>query len=62
MENDINEELERIANEEMSMPEILIDEINDIASQYLGNILIDTYEDNICVLEEYSEILKQAIK
>ena len=62
LENDINEELERIANEEMSMPEILIDEINDIASQYLGNILIDTYEDNICVLEEYSEILKQAIK
>lgn len=62
LENNIKEEMERIANEEMSMPEILIDEINDIASQYLGNILIDTVEDIAYVLEEYSEILKQAIK
>lgn len=31
------------------MPEILVDEINDIATQYIGDILIDTFGDEMCV-------------
>lgn len=60
--NDVDTLLDKIATEEMSMPEILIDEINDIASQYIGDILIDTFSDEICILEQYYSELKNAVK
>ena len=44
------------------MPEILVDEINDIATQYIGDILIDTFGDEMCVLEQYADELKKAMK
>ena len=42
--------------------EILIDEINDIATQYIGDILIDTFDAEMSVLEQYVNELKEAIK
>ena len=44
------------------MPEILIDEINDIATQYIGDILIDTFDAEMSVLEQYVNELKEAMK
>lgn len=61
-QDDVSHRIEEIANAEMSMPEILIDEINDIATQCIGDILIDTFGDEVCVLEQYTSELKQAIK
>ena len=58
----ISLQLEEIANAELSLPEMLIDEINDISSQIIGDILIDTFSDEICVLEQYENELKDAMK
>lgn len=60
--DNISSKLEEIANAELSMPEMLIDEINDISSQIMGDILIDTFGDEICVLEQYKNELKDAMK
>lgn len=60
--DNISSKLEEIANAELSMPEMLIDEINDISSQIIGDILIDTFGDEICVLEQYENELKNAMK
>ena len=61
-QENISGRIEEIANAEMSMPEILVDEINDIATQYIGDILIDTFGDEMCVLEQYADELKKAMK
>ena len=61
-QENISGRIEEIANTEMSMPEILVDEINDIATQYIGDILIDTFGDEMCVLEQYADELKKAMK
>lgn len=58
----VREKLEKAAEETLSMPEIIIDEINDIAMQYLDDVLIDTLDDEPCVLEQYEEELKQAMR
>ena len=60
-QENMSQRIEEIANAEMSMPEILIDEINDIATQYIGDILIDTFGDEMCVLEQYADELKKAM-
>lgn len=60
--DDPHERLGQIAEEAMAMPEILIDEINDIATQYLDDILIDTSNDVLCVLDQYVNELKNAVK
>ena len=54
------EKLTELAQEAMSMPEILIDEINDVATQVLDDILIDTFDDTPTVLEQYADELKCA--
>jgi hypothetical protein len=61
-QEDMSQRIEEIANAEMSMPEILIDEINDIATQYIGDILIDTFDAEMSVLEQYVNELKEAMK
>ena len=61
-QENISGRIEEIANTEMSMPEILVDEINDIATQHIGDILIDTFGDEMCVLEQYADELKKAMK
>ena len=60
-QDNVNANIEEIANAEMSMPEILIDEINDIATQYIDDILIDNFNDDICILEQYEAELKKAL-
>lgn len=59
---DVKNRIDKIAETQMSMPEILVDEINDIASQYIGDILIDTFGDEMCILEQYEDELKKAVK
>lgn len=61
MQKNITNFLDEIASQEMSMPEVLIDEINDIALQFLDNIFIDTITDDLCILEEYYDQIKKAI-
>lgn len=58
--DDPQERLNALADEALTMPEILIDEINDIASQQLDDILIDTFNDTLCILEQYGQELKDA--
>ncbi|WP_419020897.1 TerB N-terminal domain-containing protein [Eubacterium callanderi] len=60
--DDPQEKLTQLAEEAMSMPEILIDEINDVATQFLDDILIDTFDDTPTVLEQYADELKRAVK
>lgn len=54
--------IEEVAEEAMTMPEIVIDEINEMSMQYLDDILIDTFGNEPCILEQYEEELKQAMK
>ena len=61
-QNNVQSQLNEISNDQMTMPELLIDEINDIAMQYIGDILIDTYEEEIHILEQYENELKNAIE
>ena len=55
------ERLNALADDAMIMPEMLIDEINDIASQQIDDILIDAFDDTLCVLEQYEQELKDAV-
>lgn len=54
-------ELEKIAEEALTMPQILLDDINAAAMQYLGDILIDTAEKAPHILDEYAQALKKSI-
>lgn len=60
--NDIQNKINVIAEEMMSMPEIIIDEINDLALKYLDDIIIDGFADDICIFEQYEKELKKAMK
>jgi len=51
--------LERVAEEEFSVPEVLIDEINSAAISTIGCELIDT--DDFSIIEEYAELIKSAL-
>lgn len=55
------ETLERLADEAMSMPEILLDDINDVAMQFLDDILIDSYNDSLSILEQYESVLRRSV-
>ncbi len=61
-DNNSREQIDEIANEELTMPEILLDDINDIATQYIGDIIIYTFDNEINVLEQYVEELKKAMR
>lgn len=52
-------ELERIAEEAMTMPELLIDDINALAINILGDIIIETQLE---VVAEYAVILKKSLR
>ena len=58
---DPQDHINSLADEAMTMPEMLIDEINDIASQEIDDILIDTFNDTMCILEQYEQELKDAV-
>lgn len=59
---DAQEQLERIAEDAMTMPEILIDEINDAATQVFDDILIDAFGDAPRVLEQYESEIRNAAR
>lgn len=52
-------ELERIAEEAMTMPELLMDDINALAINILGDIII---ESQLEVVAEYAVILKKSLR
>lgn len=53
------QKIERIAESQMSMPEIIIDEINEIAMRYLDDILIDVFETEVHILEQYANEIRR---
>lgn len=57
----VQEQLQKIADEEMTMADILVDEINEVSSQYIDDILVDTLGDVPCILEQYEEELKKSV-
>lgn len=57
---DVEVRLAALAEEAMTMPEILIDEINELAAEHLDDILIDGFAQVPCVLEQYADELKKA--
>lgn len=59
---DTRSALAKLAEEELTLPEMLIDEINDTASQYLDDILIDALGDEPRILEQYESALKAALQ
>lgn len=60
-QTDVADRLAALAEEAMTMPEILIDEINDQAAAFLDDILIDGLADVPCVLEQYAQELQKAM-
>ena len=61
-QEDVSSALGRIAEEAMTLPEILIDEINDAASQFLDDILVDALEGAPRILEQYESELRENLK
>ena len=47
-----------IANKYSSMPEILIDEINGIANDNIGDFLIETASSTLTIIHEYENVVK----
>lgn len=54
-------DLERISEENVTMPEILVDDINVLAMQILGDIIIDTMGQEPVIIDEYISSLKKSI-
>ena len=54
-------ELEKIAEHSMTMPQILLDEINELALRILDDVLIESDQEPR-ILDEYIPHLKQAIR
>lgn len=54
-------ELERIAEEAMTMPQIILDDINGMAMQVLGDLIVDAMEQEPRVMDEYLTTLKKSI-
>ena len=55
------DKLNQIAETYMTMPQIIVDDINETAIQVLGDIIIDAMGSNPQVLDEYAVSLKQSI-
>jgi len=54
-------DLEEIAEESMTLPHILLDEINEMAIQILGDLLIESMDQEPRILAEYIPHLKHSI-
>lgn len=55
------EAITALADEAMTMPDVIIDEINEISDSYLNELLIEQDEDNLSVIEPYQDMLKKAL-
>jgi len=56
-----NSELMLIAERSMTMPETLLDEINETAMQILGDLIVDSMNQEPCIMDEYAMQLTQSI-
>ncbi|SHK47638.1 TerB N-terminal domain-containing protein [Desulforamulus aeronauticus] len=54
-------ELEQIAEEAMTMSQMLLDEINETALRVLGDIVVDAMDTEPRVLDEYVTLLKESV-
>lgn len=55
------EAITALADEAMTMPEVIIDEINEISYGFLNELLIEQDEENLSVIEPYQDMLKKAL-
>lgn len=55
------ETITALADEAMTMPEVIIDEINEISYGFLNELLIEQDEENLSVTEPYQAMLKKAL-
>ena len=55
-------EIDSIAENALTMPELLIDGINDAAMERLGDILVDSYDGRYEISEQHGMALRQSIK
>ena len=53
--------LATIAEQNMTMPQMLLDSLNEAALGSLGEIIVDAVDDTPYVLDEYAEQLKRAV-
>jgi glutaredoxin len=54
-------DLEKIAEEANTMPQLLLDEINMLAVQLIGEIIIGDADQKPQILDEYLDLLKQSV-
>ena len=54
-------DLETIAEEAHTMPQLLLDDINALAIQLMGNIIVDAVDQKPQILDEYIDLLKQSV-
>lgn len=53
--------LEQIAEESMTMPQILLDQINEVAMQIFGDLLVEFRDQEPHISDEYITLLKRSI-
>lgn len=54
-------DLETIAEEAFTMPQLLLDDINARALQLIGDIIVDAADQKPQILDEYIDLLKQSV-
>ena len=54
-------DLETIAEEANTMPQLLLDDINALALQLMGDIIVDAADQKPQILDEYLDLLKQSV-
>ncbi|MCC4771299.1 hypothetical protein FXV91_14340 [Methanosarcina sp. DH2] len=54
-------DLETIAEEANTMPQLLLDDINLLAVQQIGEIIVDAADQKPQILDEYIDLLKQSV-
>lgn len=57
-----NKKLEAFAQKHFSMKDLLIEEVNELAMEWLEDNIIDPYQDPPVIYEEYHEQLEQLLK
>ncbi|WP_017744412.1 tellurite resistance TerB C-terminal domain-containing protein [Scytonema hofmannii] len=56
-----NPTIKKIAEDNITMPNLLIDSINELARDTIGELLIDTASDNPAIYQEYIRDVRKAI-
>jgi hypothetical protein len=54
-------DLETIAEEANTMPQLLLDDINALALQLMGDIIVDAEDQKPQISDEYLDLLKQSV-